>query len=506
MKKMLFPFITILCLSLPAFAQDTLWTRTYGGGSDDRGHSFQQTADGGYIVVGETESFGAGNHDVYLIKIDLNGNTLWTRTYGGSSDDKGHSVQQTTDEGFILAGEAKSFGAGNYDMYLIKINSAGTILWNRTYGGSSEDRCYAVQQTADGGFILAGETNSFGAGGYDYFLVKTDSIGNLIWNRTYGGIYDDHGISVQQTTDGGYVLVGETESFGPGERDVYLIKTDSTGNILWSQTYGGSCWDWAASVQQTADGGYIVAGGTMTFAVGWFDVYLIKTDSSGNILWTNIYGGSLWEEAFCVRQTSDKGYILIGETESFGTSGKDIYLIRTDPAGNALWTRTYGGGSEDRGNSVLQTSDGGFIITGLTFSFGVGNRDLILIKLNSVGNSCMGELVFSTVSNVSSILITPTTVTTSPSVSVTTPQTTSTTPTVLVTTVCEERIVPRGDVNGDGENSVSDIVYLINYLFKNGPAPNPLVAGDLNCDDAVEVTDVVYFINYLFKNGPPPCQ
>ena len=200
--------------------------KTYGGTSDDYGYSVEQTADGGYIIAGQTTSFGAGNSDVYLIKTDASGNTTWTKTFGGAYSDVARSVQPTADGGYIIAGYTESFGAGSYDVYLIKTDTT----WTKTFGGTSHDYGYSVEPTADGGYIIAGSTRSFGAGIDDVYLIKTDAIGNATWTITFGGTDFDYGQSVRQTSDGGYIIAGYTSSFGAGFYDVYLIKTDANGN------------------------------------------------------------------------------------------------------------------------------------------------------------------------------------------------------------------------------------------------------------------------------------
>jgi hypothetical protein len=259
-----------------AQAPDSLWSRTFGGSSDDRALPVQQTADGGYIVAGVAQSFGAGSWDFYLVKTNSLGDTLWTRTYGGSGSDVAYSVQQTTDGGYIVAGYTYSFGAGGGDFYLVKTNSLGDTLWTRTYGGSNSDQAQSVQQTADGGYIVAGYTSSFGAGLTDFYLVKTNSQGDTLWTRTYGGSSYERGYSVQQTADGGYIVAGITSSFGAGSVDFYLVKTNSLGDTLWTRTYGGGGADGASSVQQTADGGYIMAGYTYSFGAGLEDMWLVR--------------------------------------------------------------------------------------------------------------------------------------------------------------------------------------------------------------------------------------
>ena len=317
----------------------------------------------------------------------------WTRTYGGSSGDEGNSVAQTSDGGYIVAGTTESFGAGSGDVYLVKTAGLGDTIWTRTYGGSGYDKGWSVAQTSDGGYIVAGETHSFGAGYSDVYLVKTDAVGDTIWTRTYGGSDDDFGFSVAQTSDGGYIVAG-TYAYGweAGTADVYLVKTDAVGDTIWTRTYGGSDDDYGYSVAKTSDGGYIVAG---IYDYDWetetCDVYLVKTDSVGDTIWTRTYGGSDYDEGFSVAQTSDGGYIVAGKTRSFGAGSGDVYLVKTDAVGDTIWTRTYGGSDDEWGKSVAQTSDGGYIVAGYTGSFGAGHYDVYLVKTDSLGYTAIEE-------------------------------------------------------------------------------------------------------------------
>ncbi len=253
------------------------FTKTFGGEEDDRAHSIQQTTDGGYIITGSTESFGAGNGDVYLVKADEEGNEEWSRTFGGETYDTAHSVQQTTDGGYIIAGSTESFGTGGLDIYVIKTDGEGNGEWYRTFGGEENDGAYSVQQTADGGYIIAGDTESFGAGNSDVYLVKIDEEGDEEWSRTFGGEEDDRAYAVQWSRIGGYTIAGSTESFGTGNSDVYLVKIDEEGDEEWSRTFGGEEDDRAYAVQQTVDDGdYIIVGDTTSFGAGNSDVYVIE--------------------------------------------------------------------------------------------------------------------------------------------------------------------------------------------------------------------------------------
>jgi len=425
-KKVFVIGIVIFIGTAYLFAQppDTLWTETYGESDYDDARSVQQTIDGGYIIAGYTLISSPSNYNVYLIKTDANGDTLWTNTYGGDNLDHGYSVQQTTDGGYIITGRTASFGAGSYDVYLIKTDANGDTLWTKTYGGESSDAGWSVQQTSDGGYIIAGYMHI--SGSYDVYLIKTDAHGDTLWTKTYGGEDPNMGYSVQQTTDGGYIIAGKTGSmedysdsllvWNHGGRDpyqshpvrqissekhkikgktgslnrlyddVYLIKTDANGDTLWTRTYegpgGANAVDRGWSVQQTTDGGYIIGGETGLAGAGAQDFYLIKTDANGDTLWTKTYGGTLDDRAYSVQQTTDNGYIITGKTGMYITSlVQDVYIVRTDADGNTLWTKTYGvaGDHRDYGFSVQQTMDEGYVIVGFTGS--PFNTDVYFIRL-----------------------------------------------------------------------------------------------------------------------------
>ncbi len=387
-KQMLFIFVLLGIFSL-LFSQtppDTLWTKTFGGYNDDGAYSLKQTLDGGYIIAGWTETYGTGGKDVYLIKTDKDGDTVWTKAYGGTRNDEGFSIKQTSDSGYIAVGSTYSFGAAyEDDAWLIKTNSDGDTLWTKRYGETNHsDRGYSVQQTNEGGYIITGWTESYGLNYAHAWLIKTDLLGNKVWDKIFGGADTaSYGRSVQQTNDSGYIITGWKDYSGTGDYDVWLIKTDSLGNKLWDKRWGKGYYDYGRSVQQTNDGGYIITGDTRPYGATNSDVWLIKTNANGDTVWTKTYGGSADDRGWSVQQTSGGGYILTGYTASYGAGDGDAWLIKTDSSGNKLWDKTFGGSAYDYGRSVRQTNDGGYIVAGETSSYGSGGKDVYLIRLSS---------------------------------------------------------------------------------------------------------------------------
>ena len=363
--------------------------RTYGGADEDFGTSVQQTSDGGFIATGYTYSYGAGELDLWLIKTDANGDTMWTRTFGGDNDEFGHSVQLTRDGGYIVAGETRSFGYS--DFYLVKTDEDGDETWTRVISsGHGGDLGNSVQQAADGGYVIAGTADADDLGFGLVCIARTDSCGETLWTRTFGtGM--DYGYSVQQTVDGGFIVAGGTRSFGAGSCDVWLLKVSSDGETLWTKTYGGAQYDCGFSVQITAESGFAIAGCLDPGNTGGGDVYLVRTDERGDTLWTRTYGGSQYDIGYSVGQTADGGYIIAGSTNSLGAGRDDVYLIKTNAVGDTFWTRTFGGVDDDWASSVQQTADGGYIIAGVTESYGSGNADFYLIKTDSMGNVAVAE-------------------------------------------------------------------------------------------------------------------
>jgi hypothetical protein len=366
--------------------------RIYGKGGSryvERGWYVEQTFDAGYIIVARGGEYG---NTAWLLKTDSAGDTLWTKLFTNSEwiTSMCFSVQQTFDGGYILTGYVSPLGS-SHKLLLLKTDSAGDTLWTKLYGGEgSWDQGVSVRQTPDGGYIVAGsKSQSYTEGQTDVWLLKMDSLGDTLWTRLYGWEEYDNGYSVQETRDGGYIITGERDCHGFTQGSLWLLKTDSLGDTLWTHTYGNQ--SMARSVQETEDDGYIIVGTKDYLFTLSGEVWLLKTDSLGDTLWTRTFGGESIEEGISVEQTSDGGYILTGYTQSFGAGSDDLWLLKTDSAGDTLWTRLYGGAGADRGECVHQISDGGYIITGVTRSFGEDDEDLWLIKTDSLGYVAITE-------------------------------------------------------------------------------------------------------------------
>ena len=373
----------------------TTFQKTFGGTSDEYGYATEQLSDGGYIMCGRTISFGVGGFDNYLIRLNANGDTLWTKTYGNTGYDEAQSIKQTSDGGFIMVGQTATVDYAG-DVYLVKTDANGVLVWSTAFGTATKfDFGYSVRQTSDGGYIIAGLTNSTGAGLRDVLLIKTNSTGVLQWSKTYGGAADDEARSVEETADGGFIVSGFTQSYGSGYQ-MYLIKTNSTGNVTWSKTFGGGGLELGYSVKQTSDGGYVLLGYSDSYGSGLYDVLLLKLSAIGSITWSKTYGGTADDYGLCIHITTDGGYIISGRTSSYGAGAGDYYLIKTDVNGVHQWSKAYGGTAVDQAGNVRQTADGGYILTGYTMSFGAGIREAYLVKTEATGASGCNEFTATT--------------------------------------------------------------------------------------------------------------
>ena len=356
-KKILLNFyvlFTLLGAQSFCLAQipDTLWTKTFGGTDNDYAYDLKQTSDGGYILAG-SGTFGSGWWDIYLVKTDTNGDTIWTRFFDAVGPDWASSVHQTDDDGYIIACD------GFTDV--LKLNEFGDSLWSHDYGIIAS----SVWQTEDGGYVIGGGASEGPC------LIKTDSLGNVIWNRVYGNDYFGSAIYIQQTYDGGYIAVGTAYS-EQSWFDYYLIKTDGSGDTLWTRSYGSTGPEEAYCAEQTSDGGYILSG---------LFFWTVKTDAAGDTIWSCYYGYGEMGCAFSIQETQDGGYIIGGYIDPPGMEEAQFYLVKTDSYGNSIWESQYGGEEWDLCHGIRQTDDGGYVMTGWTNSFGIGGMDIWLIRL-----------------------------------------------------------------------------------------------------------------------------
>ncbi len=383
-----------------------IWTKILGGSDADYARSIHQTTDGGYIVAGHTYSNDGdihgnhGNNDYWIVKLTATGDTSWTKTLGGSNYDYARLIQQTTDGGYIVVGRSTSTDGdvhgnhGETDYWIVKLTATGDTSWTKALGGTSNDMAQSIQQTTDGGYIVAGESYSSDGDVYenhgwaDYWIVKLTATGDTSWTKVLGGSNRDYVHSIQQTTDGGYIIAGEVLSNdgdihgNHGSYDYWIVKLTAAGDTSWTKTLGGSDADYAQSIQQATDGGYIVAGytysndGDVHGNHGNNDYWIVKLTATGDTSWTKTLGGSSNDMATSVQQTTDNGYIVAGDAASSdgdvheNNGNRDYWIIKLTATGDTSWTKTLGGTGSDwtKGDIIQQTTDGEYIVTGNTLS------------------------------------------------------------------------------------------------------------------------------------------
>ena len=382
------------------------------------------TLDGGYILAGYTSSnngdvtINKGDEDLWIVKTDSMGNLMWQKSFGGENKDEARDVQELSDGGFIIAASTMSTGGdvtgnhGSSDYWILKLDSMGNLLWQKCFGGSGSDVPYAVDKTRDGGYVIAGITQSSNgnlignhANG-DYWIIKVDGSGNLVWQRAYGGSAYDFAHAVVQSFDKGFIVSGYARSsdgdvlLNHGQEDMWILKLDSSGNIMWQKSYGGTGGEGASSLQTTVDGGYVLTGITHSFNLdvignhgAGHDIWVVKIDSLGNIEWKRCLGGSDTEDGHYIRQTKDRGFLVAGKEDSDdgnatnNRGGHDFWVVKLYPSGAIDWQVSYGGSMNDEANTVMENSDSTFVLCGYTASndFDVignhGGSDFWFLKL-----------------------------------------------------------------------------------------------------------------------------
>lgn len=387
------------------------WIATIGGRDDDWAEAVVASKDGGFVVVGPTRSFGAGLADVMVIKLTNDATIEWQKTFGGQEGDFANGMTQTSDGGYVISGWTGSFGAGRDDLWLIKVDANGNLQWQKTYGGPEDDHANNVIQTRDGNLVAVGWTASFVTGTKqcvsrpcaDLWVLKVDLQGNVLWQKHYGGNEVDSGSAIIETADGAVVIAGDTDSFGPvGIADTWVVKLDSSnGNIIWQKTYGGVDEDLGNALVETSDGSIVVTSETKSFGNGSdSDISVVKLTSQGNIVWQKRIAGSMNEiSAFNLIKDND-GIIVTGGTESFGIDFNapgpmgpndindnlfDLLVMKLDSNGNMVWQNFYGSRDDDFANSAGILNNGNIVVVGKTLSFGSGNPDILVALLDSNG-------------------------------------------------------------------------------------------------------------------------
>ncbi len=362
------------------------WPVIFGGSDYDEATAVIQTTDNYFVVCGYTMSFGAGSGDFYVAKLNQAGDQVWVDTYWGSDGEYAEDIIETDDGGYAVIGYTGTYGAGNQDVWLVKLSISGELEWSRTYGGDHYEQGFSLKQTSDGGYIIGGTTMTFGTGLENFYLIKTDSSGTEEWSSWFGGGNNDYGRAVLETVDGGFLLVGGTASFGVTYGGAWMVKTDSEGAEEWTQLISGSSWDCFTDVQQTSDNGFILGGFTYSYGAGIRDFYLVKTDETGNLTWQNTFGGAGSDDAFSIDTTNDGGYLIAGETGSYGNGNFLGYLVKTDSLGNQVWANTYGSSENDGFRDVKQLADNSIIIAGYTKNNSSGFKDFWIVRTDENGN------------------------------------------------------------------------------------------------------------------------
>ena len=365
-----------------------LFNNTFGDASYDYGRSLIELNDGGYLIAGNTSLLGDNYSNALLIKIDHTGKEMWKRDYTFSSVDRLNMVKELQDGSLVAAGFTMSSTNYSKDIFVIKTDAQGNLEWQRSYGDAQDETANSIDILIGGGFIISGEVINENTGFSLCYLIKIDNEGELDWSNTFGGSQNDNGLSVISTNDAGFAITGMTRSLGDSNGDVWLIKVNSNGEMEWERTYGGDDTEYGRTIQQTVDGGYIIIGQTESFGLGYNDAYLIKTDSQGNEIWSQTFGGQGTDQGRQVVNTLDEGYLISGYTDSFGTlGGFNFWLVKANSLGELEWQRFYGEQGDDRGLSGIQTSDGGYAIAGYTNSGTSSGSDILFIKTDDNGSA-----------------------------------------------------------------------------------------------------------------------
>jgi putative intracellular protease/amidase len=379
-----------LTMQEPSFLSgEGVWARTYGGEEAEGARDVCACPDGGFLVAGYTFSHGTGDADLLVVKTDAMGEMEWSRTFGGAGTEYGNACLSLLD-GYLVAGYTSSFGSGGKDVYVIKLDEKGKEIWSKTFGGPSWDVGKAICESGDGNFYVCGYTHSFGKGEEDVYLIKFDKDGNKHWSKTFGGDRLDMANSISLTEDNG-LLIGATSGSFSSNTDFFLIRLDDKGEELWSKTYAaegqrGHAFDWCNKMIGTRDGGAILTGYADNQDV--MDVHLIKTDADGNQMWARTLGNQpFYDFGNDIVEMADGSCIVAGTTKSISKSkeiyNNDVYFVKLDSSGNVLWEKSFGGAESDWATSATMAENGDVVMAGYSGSAGSGFFDLLVFRIRN---------------------------------------------------------------------------------------------------------------------------
>ncbi len=357
------------------------WDRAFGGEAKDWAYAMTATWDGGVCTAGRTASKGAGLEDAWLVRVDGDGQMLWNKTFGGAEIDRGRAIVELADRSLVAAGATESSGAGEFDVWVFKVSAEGELLWDRQFGGAATDWASAIVATSDGGVAVGAYTQDESEGPYDFWVLKLDGEGNLEWQQRFGGEETDWSNAITATADDGIVVVGHTESSGAGGADFWVLKLNSQGELLWQRTFGGAKADYASAVTTTREGDLLVTGMTISQGAGLFDGQIIKLTNSGEVLWNKTFGGPGNDWLRAIAQTQDGNYVIAGYTDSKGAGENDVWLFKLAPDGELIWDRTYGDTGNEWARALAELPDGSLALAGDTYSMGSGAADVLVLKV-----------------------------------------------------------------------------------------------------------------------------
>ena len=410
--------LVFVCLSFAANAQFN-FQHLYGGSNQERGQTLLETYNNMFLFNGATTSYGQGNADAIFIKNDNAGRIIWSKVYGLTDYDNSEFAIETPDFGYLAVGRSiVSIGSGFTDAWIYKTDSAGILQWSKAYGNPGvNDGFVQGINTADNGFTFIGNTRSIGVGSNDVFLVHTNAIGDTIFTRSFGSVESESGLSVIQTTDGGYAICGRQQTFpnGVAQSDGLIIRTDVNGDLLWANLYGDSLWEEFESIQELSNGRLVIAGSTVSFGQGNYDILMMMTDSAGLPLISVAYGGLNSDASYSVLVNTDNSLVISGYTDSYGyghnlmgTDSTNIFLLKTDTTGQVLWMNTFGDGLQDEAFRSAKALDGGYMISGFTSNYIYpDSSQMLFIKTDSLGSSGCHEKFVTPLTSTNTMIFNP---------------------------------------------------------------------------------------------------